>query len=136
MNTLDPQISKKVLDLVDSISSLTQIEFLQLENSLRNKFNISDDALKFSNSGSETANSNSTSKEDKLYKLVLKGLGSVTRIEALKILSGALGLNLADAKKIITELPYTISEGVSKEQAESKIKTINDIQKGLEFSIE
>ena len=58
--------------------------------------------------------------------LVLKGLGTGSKVAIIKAVQAITGLGLMDAKKMVDALPATIKEKISPVEAEGHKKTLVD----------
>ena len=58
--------------------------------------------------------------------LILKGLGTGSKVAIIKAVQAITGLGLMDAKKLVDAAPATIKEKISPVEAESHKKTLVD----------
>jgi ribosomal protein L7/L12 len=111
----------KLLEIIDSLSVQDSVD---LAHVLRSRYSLEDLQL----DSSQSSGSQSVS-------LFLDDIGSLSRIETIKVLSAVLGLGVSESREVLTQLPYCILENVSTNEAEEKIQAFNAVKTGLNLKI-
>jgi len=104
-------------DLGDKIVGLTLLEAKNLSDYLEDVHGIkaaSGGAVMMAAGPAESAEAEEEKTE---FDVVLTGFGD-SKIPVIKVVRGATGLGLKEAKEIVENTPKAIKEGVSKEDAE------------------
>lgn len=104
-----------VEDIVSAIEKLTVLELAELVKALEDKFGVSAAAPVVAAPVAGAAPAQEV-EEKTSFDVVLTEASN--KIQALKVVREITGLGLKEAKEIIDNLPKTIKEGVSKEEAE------------------
>ena len=68
----------------------------------------------------------SAAEEKSEFDVILESFDAAAKIKVLKVVRNATGLGLGDAKALVESAPKTVKEGVSKEDAETLKKEIED----------
>ena len=106
-------------DLGDKIVGLTLLEAKNLSDYLEDVHGIkaaSGGAVMMA-AGPADAGGGEAAEEQTEFDVVLTGFGD-SKIPVIKVVRGATGLGLKEAKEIVENTPKAIKEGVSKEDAE------------------
>ncbi len=104
-----------VEDIVSAIEKLTVLELAELVKALEDKFGVSAAAPVVAAPVAGAAPAQEV-EEKTSFDVVLTEVSN--KIQALKVVREITGLGLKEAKEIIDNLPKTVKEGVSKEEAE------------------
>jgi large subunit ribosomal protein L7/L12 len=113
---------KSVAEIVEMIESLSVLELAELVKELENKFGVSA-AMPVMAAGVAAPGAAPTAaavEEKTEFDVILVDAGQ-DRINVLKEVRALTGLGLKEAKDFVDNLPKTLKEAVSKEEAE-KIK--------------
>jgi len=101
-------------DVLDYISNLTVLELSELVKEFEEKFGVSAQATVVAAAGAGAAEA---AEEQTEFDVVLTGAGA-KKINVIKVVRSITGLGLKEAKAAVEEVPTTIKEAVSKEEAE------------------
>jgi large subunit ribosomal protein L7/L12 len=101
-------------DVLDYISNLTVLELSELVKEFEEKFGVSAQATVVAAPGAGAAEA---AEEQTEFDVVLTGAGA-KKINVIKVVRSVTGLGLKEAKAAVEEVPTTIKEAVSKEEAE------------------
>ena len=101
-------------DVLDYISNLTVLELSELVKEFEEKFGVSAQATVVAAPGAGAAEA---AEEQTEFDVVLTGAGA-KKINVIKVVRSITGLGLKEAKAAVEEVPTTIKEAVSKEEAE------------------
>jgi large subunit ribosomal protein L7/L12 len=125
--------AKKGIDtLVEEIGNLSVIELSELVKALQDKFGVSAAAPVHvvAQQGGEAAQP--TAEEKSEFTISMTSCGD-KKIQVLKVLRELTGLGLKEAKDIIDNLPHTIKESVSKEEAQNMKSKLEEVGASIEL---
>ncbi len=118
------EVSKE--QVIDFISNMTVLELSQFIKELEEKFGVSAAApvAAAGAAGAAPADTGAAEEEEQTeFNVVLAGVGD-NKIAVIKALRALTGLGLKEAKAQVDEVPSTIKEAVSKEEAEEAKKQL------------
>ena len=105
--------SEKVTAMIEEIKALSVLELADLVHALEETFGVSAAAAAAPAAGAVAA----VVEEKTEFDVVMTSFGA-EKIKVIKEVRGITGLGLAEAKKLVEEVPAKIKEGISKEDAE------------------
>ena len=108
-------MSEKIAALIESIKGLTVLELSELVHALEDTIGVSAAAVA---AGPAAGAAAPVVEEQTEFDVVMTSFGAA-KLAVIKEVRGITGLGLADAKKLVEEVPAKIKEGVSKEDAEA-----------------
>ena len=104
-----------IAKFVEEIKSMTVLELNELVKAIEEEFGVSAAApVMVAGAGAAAP----AAEEKTEFDVVLKSAGA-NKINVIKVVKGATGLGLKEAKAMVDEAPKTIKEGVSKDDAEA-----------------
>ncbi len=109
-------------DVLEYISNLTVLELSELVKEFEEKFGVSAQATVVAAAG---AGAGEAAEEQTEFDVVLTGAGA-KKINVIKVVRAVTGLGLKEAKAAVEDVPTTIKEAVSKEEAEELKKQFED----------
>ena len=111
-----------VNEIIDAVKELKVLELAELVKALEEEFGVSATpvAVAGAAAGGEAAAAEKTE-----FDVVLTAAGD-KKINVIKVVRAVTGLGLKEAKAKVDELPSTIKEGASKEEAEDIKKQLED----------
>jgi large subunit ribosomal protein L7/L12 len=109
-------------DVLEFISGLTVLELSELVKEFEEKFGVSAQATVVAAAGAGVAEA---AEEQTEFDVVLTGAGA-KKINVIKVVRAVTGLGLKEAKAAVEEVPTTIKEAVSKEEAEELKKQFEE----------
>ena len=112
--------------IAEELVNLTVKEVNELATVLKDEYGIEPAAAAVAvaaNAGGAAAGE--AAEEQTSFDVVLTDIGS-TKLQVVKAVKEACGLGLKDAKDLVESAPATIKEGLSKEEAESLKKAIEE----------
>lgn len=122
--------NKKINDIIELLSDLTLIELNILTAEIRNKFQIQEfvqNKLEDVQNLSENIAEPLAAKVEKTtFDLILQAVPTEKRVPVLKAIRNATSLDLKGAKDSISDLPKTLLENLSKENATEIKKQLED----------
>ena len=116
--------SEKITNILEEIKSLTIIELADLVKAVEEEFGVSAAApvgVAVAAGGAAPA----AVEEKTEFDVVLKSFGA-KKLDVIKAVREITGLGLKEAKEMVEGAPKTVKEGVSKDEAESVKKTLEE----------
>ncbi|MBQ3405284.1 MAG: 50S ribosomal protein L7/L12, partial [Oscillospiraceae bacterium] len=111
--------SEKVTALIEEVKAMTVLELSELVHALVVEFGVSAAAPAAVAVAAPAAGGEAAAAEEKTeFDVVMTSFGA-EKIKVIKGVRGITGLGLAEAKAKVEGVPATITEGASKEEAES-----------------
>ncbi len=115
--------SEKITNILEEIKSLTIIELADLVKAVEEEFGVSAAApvgvVAVAGAAAPVA------EEKTEFDVVLKSFGA-KKLDVIKAVREITGLGLKEAKEMVEGAPKTVKEGVSKDEAESVKKTLEE----------
>ena len=115
--------SEKTLALLEEIKGLTILEMNDLVKGLEEAFGVS--AAPVAVAGSAAPAAAAAEEEKTEFDVVLASFGA-KKLDVIKAVREITGLGLKDAKDLVEGAPKTLKEGVSKDEAESMKKALEE----------
>ena len=106
-------MSEKIAAMIEEIKGLTVLELSELVHALEDTFGVSAAAV----AARPAVAAGPVVEEKTEFDVVMTSFGA-EKIKVIKEVRGITGLGLAEAKKLVEEVPAKIKEGISKEDAE------------------
>ncbi len=123
--------SEKVTALIEEIKNLTVLDLSELVHALEDEFGVS--AAAPAAVAVAAAPAAAAPVEEKTeFDVVLANFGA-EKIKVIKVVREITGLGLAEAKALVEAAPKAIKEGVSKEEAETLKKKIEEVGAKVEL---
>ena len=123
-------MSAKTDEILDSLKALSLLEASELVKQIEETFGVSaapSAGVVMAAPGASGSDGGGEAAEEKTeFDVVLESFEASAKIKVLKAVREATGLGLGDAKAMVEAAPKTIKEGVSKEDAESLKKAIEE----------
>ena len=107
-------MSEKIAAMIEEIKGLSVLELSELVHALEETFGVSAAAVAAPAAG---AAAGPVVEEKTEFDVVMTACGA-EKIKVIKEVRGITGLGLAEAKKLVEDVPAKIKEGASKEEAE------------------
>ena len=114
-------------DVIAFISNMTVLELSELIEELENKFNVSAAtpvAAAAPTAGEQPQRAEEAEKTE--FDVMLTGVGD-KKIQVIKVVRAVTNLGLKEAKEVVDNVPSKVREGVSKEDAESIKKQLEEV---------
>ena len=116
--------TEKVMNLVEEVKGLTVLELSELVKTLEEVFGVSA-AAPVAMMGAGAAAAAPAEEEKTEFDVILADAGA-NKLKVVKVVKDITGLGLKDAKDMVDGAPKTVKEGVSKEEAESIKKQLEE----------
>ena len=118
------QITKE--DVVKFIEGMTVLELSALVKELEEKFGVSAAAPMMMAAAGPGAAAAAPAEEQTEFNAILTGFGA-EKIQVIKVVRAITGLGLKEAKDLVEGVPKPIKEAVSKDEAASIKKKIEEV---------
>ena len=114
--------SEKITAIVEEIKGLTLLELNELVKAVEEEFGVSAAPVAAVAVGAAPA---AAAEEKTEFDVILASFGANT-LAVIKVVREITGLGLKDAKDLVEAAPKALKEGVSKEEAESLKKALEE----------
>ncbi len=113
-------------EVIEFISSMSVLELSELIKELEEKFGVSAAAPAVAVAAAPAAGAAAPAAEEKTeFDVILKEAGA-NKIAVIKVVRALTSLGLKEAKDKVDNLPSTLKEGVSKDDAEAAKKQLEE----------
>jgi len=122
-------MSAKTDEILDSLKQLSLLEASELVKQIEDAFGVSaasSAGVVMAAPGAAAAGGGEAEEEKTEFDVVLESFEASAKIKVLKAVREATGLGLGDAKAMVEAAPKTIKEGISKDEAETLKKAIEE----------
>ena len=109
--------------IAEELVNLTVKEVNELATVLKDEYGIEPAAAAVAVAAGPAAGAAAAAEEKTSFDVVLAEIGSA-KLQVVKAVKEACGLGLKEAKDLVDGAPATIKEGLSKDEAENRKKTI------------
>ena len=114
-------MSEKVTAMIEEIKALTVLELSELVHALEEEFGVSAAAM-----AAPAAAAAPAAEEKTEFDVVLAGFDAAAKIKVIKAVREITGQGLAEAKATVEGAPKTLKEAVSKDEAETLKKQLEE----------
>jgi len=122
----ETKLSTESQKIIESIETMTVLELSKLVKALEDKFGVVAAApMAYAGAPAGGGNASDAASEPSTVSVILTGCGD-KKIQVLKAVREITGLGLKEAKDIVDNTPKAIKEGISKEEAETLKKTLEE----------
>tara|TARA_B100001094_G_C17789946_1_gene603882 strand:- start:142 stop:564 length:423 start_codon:yes stop_codon:yes gene_type:complete len=118
-------LSKDSQKLIEQVKGMTVLELSNLVKALEDEFGVVAAAPVAVAAAPAGGDSSDDSEEASTVSVILTDIGD-KKIQVLKAVREVTGLGLKEAKEIVDNVPKSIKEGVTKEDAEAVKKQIEE----------
>ena len=115
--------SEKITNIVEEIKTLTILELADLVKAVEEEFGVSAAAPVGVVAAAGAAAPAAEEKTE--FDVILKSFGA-KKLDVIKAVREITGLGLKEAKEMVEGAPKTVKEGVSKDEAESVKKALEE----------
>ncbi|MCU6668443.1 50S ribosomal protein L7/L12 [Enterobacteriaceae bacterium H4N4] len=106
--------------IIEAVAAMSVMDVVELITAMEEKFGVSAAAAVAVAAGPAEA-----AEEKTEFDVILKGIGA-NKVAVIKAVRGATGLGLKEAKDLVESAPAALKEGVSKDDAESLKKSLEE----------
>jgi large subunit ribosomal protein L7/L12 len=111
--------------IIDTLKQMSALELSALVKEVEKEFGVTA-AAPVAAAAAPAEEEGPAAKGPTEVSLILKGLGTGSKVAIIKAVQAITGLGLMDAKKLVDGAPATIKEKISPVEAESHKKTLVD----------
>jgi large subunit ribosomal protein L7/L12 len=113
-------------ELIDALSAKPLIEIVELVKALEEKWGVSAAApVAIAAAGGAAGAAAAPAEEKTEFNVVMSSFGE-NKVAVIKVVRAVTGLGLKEAKDLVEGAPSTVKEGVSKEEAETIKKQLEE----------
>lgn len=121
-----------VKKLAEELTKLTVLEVNELKNVLKDEYGIEPAAAAVAVAAGPAASADA-GEEKTEFDVVLKEVGG-QKVAVIKAVKDITGLSLGEAKAIVEDAPKAVKEKVSKDEAETAKKALEDAGASVELA--
>ena len=121
-----------VKKLAEELTKLTVLEVTELKNVLKDEYGIEPAAAAVAVAAGPAASADA-GEEKTEFDVVLKEVGG-QKVAVIKAVKEITGLSLGEAKAIVEDAPKAVKEKVSKDEAETAKKALEDAGATVELA--
>ncbi len=119
-------------DMLETISSMTVMEVVDLISAMEEKFGVSAAAAVAAAPAAGGDAAGEAAEEQTEFDVVLTSFGD-NKVSVIKAVRAATGLGLKEAKGLVESAPIPVKEGASKEEADELKKTLEEAGAAVEL---
>ena len=112
-------MSGKIAAMIEEVKGLTVVELAELVHALEETFGVSAAAAAVAGPAAAAAEV----EEKTEFDVILKDVGA-NKIGVIKVVRALTGLGLKEAKEVVDNVPKTLKEAISKEDAEKIVEEL------------
>ena len=109
----------------EQLVNLTVKEVNELANILKEEYGIEPAAAAVAVAGPAAGGGEAAAEEKSEFDVILKAAGA-SKLAVVKLVKELTGLGLKEAKEIVDSAPAPIKEGISKDEAEGILKSLEE----------
>lgn len=117
-------------DILETISNMSVMEVVELIEAMEEKFNVSAAAAAVAVAAPAAAAA--AAEEQTEFNVVMTSFGA-NKVGVIKVIRTITGLGLKEAKDLVEGAPSTVKEGVSKDEAASIKKELEEAGASVEI---
>lgn len=106
--------------ILEAVAAMSVMDVVELVSAMEEKFGVSAAAAVAVAAGPAEA-----AEEKTEFDVILKGIGA-NKVAVIKAVRAATGLGLKEAKDLVESAPAALKEGISKDDAESLKKSLEE----------
>lgn len=106
--------------ILDAVAEMSVMQVVELIEAMEEKFGVTAASAVVAGAVAEVA------EEQTEFDVILKEVGP-NKVAVIKAVRGATGLGLKEAKAVVDGAPGTLKEAISKEEAESLKKSLEEV---------
>ena len=112
-------------DILDAIANMTMMDVVELIKAMEDKFGVTAAAAVAVAAGPAAVAAEPVEEQTE-FNVVLTGFGE-NKVAVIKVVRALTGLGLKEAKDAVEGVPTVVKEGVSKEDAASAKKQLEEV---------
>ncbi|MFN3234732.1 MAG: 50S ribosomal protein L7/L12 [Gammaproteobacteria bacterium] len=111
--------------VLEAVSNMSVMDIVDLIEQMEEKFNVTAAAPAVAVAAAPGGDAGAAAEEQTEFNVILKSFGA-NKVAVIKAVRGITGLGLKEAKDLVEGAPGSLKEGVSKEDADSIKKQIEE----------
>jgi large subunit ribosomal protein L7/L12 len=119
-------------DILESISSMSVMDVVELVSAMEEKFGVS--AASVAAAAPAAAGAPAEAAEEQTEFTIKMSSFGANKVAVIKVVRSATGLGLKDAKDMVESAPVAVKEGASKTEAEDIKKQLEEAGATVELS--
>lgn len=119
-------------EMLDTIAGMSVMEIVDLISAMEEKFGVTAAAAVAAAPAAAAGGDVAAAEEKTEFDVVMTSFGS-NKIAVIKVVRGATGLGLKEAKEMVEGVPSTVKEGASKDEAEKLKKELEEAGAAVEL---
>jgi large subunit ribosomal protein L7/L12 len=112
-------------EILDAISNMTVLEVVDLVKAMEDKFGVSAAVVAAAPAAGAAAGAAPAAEEKTEFNVMMTSFGD-NKVNVIKVIRAVTGLGLKEAKDLVEGVPSVVKEGVSKADAESIKKQLEE----------
>ncbi len=117
--------NEKTTQILELVKSMTILEVADLVKALEEEFGVS--AAPVAVAAGPAAAAAPAAEEKTEFDVELTAFDAAAKLKVIKVVKDITGLSLGEAKDLVTAAPKAVKTGVSKEEAETIKKQIEEV---------
>ena len=118
-------------DILEAISNMTVMQVVDLISAMEEKFGVTAAAAVAVAPAAAGADAGAAAEEKTEFDVVMTSFGA-NKVAVIKAIRTITGLGLKEAKDLVEGVPASVKEGVSKDEAESVKKQLEEAGASVE----
>lgn len=118
-------------EILDTISSMTVMEIVDLISAMEEKFGVSAAAVAVAAAPAASGAAAAPAEEQTEFNVVMTKFGD-NKVNVIKVVRAITGLGLKEAKDLVEGAPSVVKEGVSKDEAANIKKQLEEAGAAVE----
>ncbi len=111
-------------DIINAVAEMSVMDVVELIEAMEEKFGVTAAAAVVAG-GTAGGDAGAAVEEQTEFDVILTEAGE-KKVNAIKAVRSATGLGLKEAKTLVESAPAPVKEGLSKEDAEALVKTLEE----------
>lgn len=116
--------NEKITQIIETVKSMTILEVAELVKALEEEFGVS--AAPVAVAAGPAAAAAPVVEEKTEFDVELTAYDAAAKLKVIKVVKDITGLSLGEAKDLVTAVPKAVKIGVSKEEAETIKKQLEE----------
>ncbi len=112
-------------DILEAISNMTVLQVVDLVKAMEDKFGVSAAAVVAAPAAGGAAGGAAAAEEKTEFNVIMTAFGD-NKVNVIKVIRAITGLGLKEAKDMVEGVPSTVKEAVSKADADSIKKQLEE----------
>ena len=120
-------------NIIKTIEDMTVLELAELVDALKEKFGVTAMMSQAVAASPQAGAAASAAEEKTAFDVILSSISGDKKIQAIKVVRELTNLGLKDAKDLVEGVPKPVKTGVSKEEADTIKKKLEEVGAKVEI---